>query len=139
MTTLSFDLEQSYGDEGIFIAVGLLADASGSVVEMKLDTGAAISTMHHSYLELLGIDDIASGASATLFLANGDGRPAWIHPVRINFFGVPLTIDVAFCPEWSMENLLGMRGVYGPGDVRGRSRKTAVVHQPVTPNCSLQR
>lgn len=110
MTTLTFDLEHTYGDDGIYIGVGLLVGAGGAIVEMKLDTGAAISTMHHSYLGVLGIDDVATGSAATLFLANGEGRPAWIHPVAINFFGVSMTIDVAFCPSWSMENLLGMRG-----------------------------
>ena len=110
MTTLSFDLEQAYSGDEIIVGVGLLATSGESVIDMKLDTGASISTMHHSYLALLGVDDVETGVSSVLFIANGDSRPAWIHPVAINFFGVGLTIDVAFCPSWEMENLLGMRG-----------------------------
>lgn len=45
-------------------------------------------------------------------VANKDSQPAWIHPVEIEFFGRPLTIEAAFCPAWDMKNLLGMRGFF---------------------------
>ena len=66
MTTLSFDLEQAYSGDEIIVGVGLLATSGESVIDMKLDTGASISTMHHSYLALLGVDDVETGVSSVL-------------------------------------------------------------------------
>ena len=80
-------------------------------VEMSLDTGAEISVLNRMFLRQLRLN-VTDGSSATLTVANGDTAQAYIHPVEIRFLGRQMTVQVAICPDWDTENLLGMQGFF---------------------------
>lgn len=110
MTTLDFDLEYAYNGDEIVIDVRVMSGERESHAEMILDTGTNFSTLHHSVLRELGILDVTTGTKASISVAGGQTAVCWLHLIVMEIFGTRLTVDVAFCPEWEMKNLLGMRG-----------------------------
>ena len=109
MIGIDFDEEYAYAGDKI-VAVVRLTRAPIFPLEMVLDTGSTVSTMNHLLLEPLGIRDVETGRPGSLAVANGETAVCWVHPVDIQAFGRAYSIDVAFCPEWNLRNLLGMRG-----------------------------
>jgi predicted aspartyl protease len=110
LTSLDFDVEYAYNDDEIVIGVLMPSSRGGTRADLVLDTGTNFSTLHHSLLRSLGIFDVTTGRQATISLAGGQSATCWLHPIVMEIFGTRLTVDVAFCSEWEMKNLLGMRG-----------------------------
>lgn len=83
-------------------------------VQAVLDTGAAISYFDRALLPPLGITDVTTGRPIDLRAASGERSTGYVHSVNIEFVGHPMTIPVAFCPDWpeGTDNLLGMEGFF---------------------------
>jgi hypothetical protein len=83
-------------------------------VQAVLDTGAAISYFDRALLPPLGITDVTAGRPIDLRAASGERSTGYVHSVNIEFVGHPMTIPVAFCPDWpeGTDNLLGMEGFF---------------------------
>ena len=109
MTALQFNDDYFYTGDKILIRA-VLPQAELVSVQMTLDTGASVSTLHHSLLAALGLADVTSGRHGTLLVANGESAPCWLHQVEIELLGKRIRIDAAFCPSWDLRNLLGMSG-----------------------------
>ena len=77
-----------------------------------LDTGAGVTILNHKYAKHIGIDNVRGGEKISFTTATNQKLLAWIHPVRIEFMGKPMTIDVAFAPTVETANLLGMRSFF---------------------------
>ncbi|MBI5290053.1 MAG: retroviral-like aspartic protease family protein [Chloroflexi bacterium] len=109
MTTLDFDDEYAYRGDKIILDVRIPA-APRVPVRMTLDTGASASTLNHTFLDVLGINDVTTGRAGSLVVANGAIASCWIHDVEPIVFGRTLRVEAAFAPGWDQRNLLGMRG-----------------------------
>lgn len=113
MTSASASHSFTYSGHKVLLPVALLDSPGEAVIQMVLDTGASVTTLSSTVLPMLGITDVRSGQHVVMSIANDDVQDAWIHPVRIEFMGREMIIDVAFCPAWPhMKNLLGMRGFF---------------------------
>ncbi len=112
MKTIRFASEQRYAGNKALVAVRLTGARVPIRVDMVVDSGAEVTVLNRDFIPVLGISSVTSGEPIELMVANKDARPAWIHPVAIEFFGRPMTVDAAFCPDWDMKNLLGMRGFF---------------------------
>ncbi len=112
MRTLEFADEHRYSGHKVVVSVRLLRARAPLWVDVGIDSGAEVTVLNRSLVRILGIGDVASGEPVELIVANKESRPAWIHPVEIEFIGRQLTVAAAFCPDWDMKNLLGMRGFF---------------------------
>jgi predicted aspartyl protease len=112
MKSIPFETEHLYAGHKALGSVRLIEARIPLRVDMVVDSGAEITVLNRGFVSVLGIADVHSGEPIELIVANNDSRPAWIHPVKIEVLGRTLTIEAAFCPEWDMKNLLGMRGFF---------------------------
>jgi len=118
MITLRFEAGQNYGastNHRTLIPIRLLPPTGAPfVVDALLDTGAGVSKFDHALLSRLGIADVTTGVKTDATAANGQTNTAYIHDVRLEFFGNHMTVPIAFCPDWQegLTNLLGMRGFF---------------------------
>jgi hypothetical protein len=84
-----------------------------TVINALLDTGAAITILNRKYAKHLNIPKITGSKNAIpLTFATGQVVTGYIHPVRIEFLGRSMTIDVAFVPTEDTADLIGMRGFF---------------------------
>ena len=109
MTTIAFDRDIIYVGHKAIASVRLVEARDPILLEMVLDTGAAISLLNRYFIAELGLA-LHDGEPIELIVANGDSAPAWIHSIVVDVFGRRLTLDTAICPSWDTKNLLGMRG-----------------------------
>ena len=112
MKTFRFGSEQRYTGNKALVTVRPTAVRIPIRVDMVVDSGAEVTVLNRDFLPVLGIANVRSGEPIELMVANKDTRPAWIHPVGLEFLGRPMIVDAAFCPDWDMKNLLGMRGFF---------------------------
>lgn len=118
MITLGFEAQRTYGSpQGHRTTIQILLiprDGEPFVQNAILDTGAGVSSFDKALAKRLGFDDLTTGTKTTVRAADGQQADAYIHSVRIELFGNPMTIPVAFCPAWpeGTSNLLGMAGFF---------------------------
>lgn len=115
--TITFTQEIAYpGLERASITVELIPSVGARFdLPVILDTGAAISKFDHAIAARLGITDIRSSTNTFPARAvDNEITTAYVHDVAMMFLGRPLTIPVAFCPDWPTggDNLLGMEGFF---------------------------
>ncbi|MDP9236741.1 MAG: hypothetical protein M3P30_04985 [Chloroflexota bacterium] len=112
MTTLEFTNELVYSGRKARVAVRLSTASPPIRIDMVLDSGAEVSVINRDFAAPLGISDVTTGEAIELIVANQDSRPAWIHQIPIEVMGRSMMIEAAFCPDWDMANLLGLRGFF---------------------------
>lgn len=109
MTTITFDHQFVYSGNKVVVRVRPVRARLHSHIEMVVDTGAGISILDRGFAAALGLE-VRHGRHVVIDVANGQSADGFVHDVEVEVLGRQLTIPVAICPHWKMQNLLGMNG-----------------------------
>jgi predicted aspartyl protease len=115
MKFLGFPHEIRYpaGDQNAYVNLRFPDAKVPFSLRLLLDTGAGVTVLDRKLAKHLNVPKITSSRETVDFtLADKSSVRGYIHPIRVEFLGKPLTIDVAFVPTKEMSSLIGMRGFF---------------------------